>query len=387
MTSVARPSLLRRLRWPLRTTDVYVSRTYFAAYAVSFVSFVGLFVIIEAFAKLDRFVEHGGSLLVTLIRYDLAMIPTVWTNYMGPILTSAAGLVTVTLLNRHNELVPLKASGVSVYRALLPLFFFAAVFLVLTLFLQERVLPGFREPIRLALAISHARPLQPKPNYDAENGYVIKVREYSTTRRVGRDIEVSQSHPSGRAKMRIDSNQIEWVGERPDDDEHGSWYLHHGSIQRWDEHGNLVLNEGSSNFERLKTVFTKMRFETTMRPIDLETSDLDISYLSWRELKTQFQRQPYLRHLAVKLHLHFAAPLAHVVLLLLALPLMLRFQNRSVFVALAVSFAIGAAFYLVSSISMSIATDSNYFSPILAAWLPVMLFGAVGITLCDNVDA
>jgi lipopolysaccharide export LptBFGC system permease protein LptF len=52
---------------------------------------------------------------------------------------------------------------------------------------------------------------------------------------------------------------------------------------------------------------------------------------------------------------------------------------------LAISFVICALYYLVSSICMNIANQSEGLSPILAAWLPVMLFGALGMTLFDHL--
>jgi lipopolysaccharide export LptBFGC system permease protein LptF len=123
-----------------------------------------------------------------------------------------------------------------------------------------------------------------------------------------------------------------------------------------------------------------------MLPIDLESSDVEISYLSWHDLKTQYQRQPYHRHLAVKLHHHFAFPLSHIVLLLLGLPFVLGLGTKSGFLSIAVSFGICALFFVVSSICMSVANHpSEILSPILAAWLPVMLFGSIGITFFERL--
>jgi lipopolysaccharide export LptBFGC system permease protein LptF len=163
------------------------------------------------------------------------------------------------------------------------------------------------------------------------------------------------------------------------------WVLHDGSIQQWDERGNLLVNASASKFERLKTFFRRMELKSSMRPIDVETSDVEISYLSSKDLKTQYQRQPEHRHLAVKLHHHFAFPFSHIILLFLGLPFVLHFENRSVFLSLISCFVICALFFVVSSISMNIANQSELFSPILAAWLPVMLFGSLGITLFDHL--
>ncbi|MBI4607230.1 MAG: LptF/LptG family permease [Planctomycetes bacterium] len=381
-----RLSGLGRLR--IRTMDLYVARIFLAAYAVCTVSFVGLFVLVEAFAKLDRFLRQDSSLAATIFKYHLAMIPTAYANYMGPVLTLAAGMFTMTHLNRLNELTPFKAAGISIYRVMLPVFFLAACLTGLTVWLKEEVLPAFKEPIRSALSLSRARPLNPPPYYDRERGLLIRVAEYSTTRKVAHTVEVSEQHPSRKVKVRIDANQMEWIpaaGPATEDSEEGTWVLHSGSIQRWDEGGKLVVNAAASGFERLKQPFARMELQTSLRPVDLETSDPEISYLSWRDLKRQYQRQPYHRHLAVKLHHQFAFPLSHIVLLFLGIPFVLNLQNRNVFLSLAASFAICALFYLVSSICMNIANQSEMLPPILAAWLPIMLFGSLGITLLDHL--
>ena len=378
-----RSSKLGRFR--IKTMDLYVSKTFLSAYGICAVSFIGLFVIIEAFAKLDRFLRQDSGLLVTIFKYHLAMIPTAYANYMGPILTLAAAMFTMTTLNRQNELAPFKAAGISIYRVMLPIFFFAACLTALTFYLKEKVIPEFKEPIRSALALSRSRPLNPMPYFDKDNGYLIRVSEYSTTARVARRVEVSESHPSGKVKQLLSAEQMEWIPSKSGDSEEGSWVLLQGAIQRWDEEGNLIVTASASKEERLMMPFKRLELTTTLLPVDLETSDVEISYLSWRDLKTQYQRQPYHRHLAVKLHHHFAFPLSHIVLLFLGLPFVLNLQNRSGFVSLAMSFMICALFYLVSSIAMNVANQSDILTPILAAWLPVMLFGSLGITLFDHL--
>ena len=372
-------------RFRIKTMDLYVTRTFLFAYAICAVSFIGLFVLIEAFAKLDRFLRQDSSLIVTLFKYHLAMIPTVYANYMGPILTLAAAMFTMTTLNRQNELTPLKGAGISIYRVMAPIFFFAAGLTALTFYLKENVIPNYREPIRSALALSRSRPVNPMPYFDKDNGYLIRVSEYSTTAKIGRRVEVSESHPNGKWKQLLTAEQLEWVPSTHSDMDEGAWVLLQGSIQRWDEDGNLIVNSSASTEERLLMPFRRMELTTTLKPVDLETSDMEIAYLSWQDLKTQYQRQPYHRHLAVKLHQHFAFPLSHIVLLFLGLPFVLNLQNRSNFMSLAMSFGICATFYLVSSIAMNVANQSDILPPILAAWLPIMLFGSLGITMFDHL--
>jgi lipopolysaccharide export LptBFGC system permease protein LptF len=365
--------------------DLYVARQFLGAYGVSFVSFVGLYILIEAFSKLDRFLRQDSSLLVSLFKYHLAMIPTVYANYLGPILTLSAAMFTMATLNRRNELTPLKMAGISIYRVLLPIFFFAICLTGFSFYLKDQLIPRFKDPIRAALSLGRAGQLRPLPYFDDKEGYQIRVREYSPTSKIGHRIQVSRLHAGGKVKMIIDADLMEWVPASPEDSDDGEWILHDGSIQRLDTAGNLIENERASDFARLKEPFKRMRLATTLRPIDLETSDPEISYLSWRDLKSQYQRQPYHRHLAVKLHQHFSFPLAHLVLLFLGLPFVLNTGSKSPFLSLVASFFICALFFIVNYYCMSIASNSDFLGPIFWAWLPVMVFGSVGIALFDKL--
>ena len=385
MNEQNKPRMAGLGRMRIKTIDLYVTRLFLSAYIACFIIFAGFCVAIEFSFKFDRFMREEGNIFATLLNYNLAMIPTVFTNFMGPILTSAAGLFTVTLLNRNNEIQALKTNGMSVYRLLLPVFVISFLLIGLTFYLQEIVLPNHRDSIRTALAISRSKLLEPEAYYDSKHGLKIEVGQYSTTSQVGRMVKILERHANAKAKRQIDANQMEWVQTGPPGSEEGYWTLYDGSIQNWNMEGELVLNEGGKKFERLKKIFSRMKLDTTLRPIDLEASNREISYLSWKQLQSQFKRQDYHRHLAVKLHHHFAFPLAHILLLFLGLPFVLKLENRSIFLGLVASFLIGAAFYLVTSVCASIAIDGNYFSPTLAAWFPIMLFGALGLTLFDQI--
>jgi len=77
-------------------------------------------------------------------------------------------------------------------------------------------------------------------------------------------------------------------------------------------------------------------------------------------------------------------PLTHLVLLLIGLPFVLNQENRSVFLGVLVSVGICVAFYVVNAMCMELG-EKGYLQPIVAAWLPVLFFGGVGVVLFDNL--
>jgi lipopolysaccharide export LptBFGC system permease protein LptF len=382
----------RRRRRPFfrflpRTLDLYLARTFLSAYFICGVSFTGIYIMVEALTKLDRFLKAGDPLWLALLQYHAAMVPTIYANYLGPILSTSAAVATAVAMERGNELVPIQAAGVSVQRALAPVFVLALSFAGLNYFLQEEAIPALRAPIRRAISLTRGGPIRPDPFFDQAQNQLIKIGQYLPAVQMGRAVEISRYYPSGEIREKIDAQEVVWEPEPgsqggPD---RGRWFLSHGSIQRWNEGGELAQNPEGQDFARLKEPFQKRALEGGLLPIDLETSDQDITYLSFRELKTQLWRQPYQRHLEVKLHHHLAFPLAHLLLPALAIPLVLSSGTRSSLLAVAGSVGVSAAFYLVSSFAMNTAVNSERFSPLLAAWLPILIFGAVGATLTAHL--
>jgi len=383
LTPDHRPTRLRRIL-PVRTMDLYVGRIFLLAYAACGFSFTGIYIVVEALTKLDLFLKLENPLWITLPQYYAAMVPAIYVNYLGPILTTSAAVATAVILHRDNEMVPLKACGISAHRIFLPVFLLAAAFAGLNYYLQEKAIPGLRGPIRRALSLTRDGAIRPDPFYDEVGNQIINIHEYSPAVQVGRGVEVSKVYPSnGAPREKIDASEIVW---EPDPDakgveDRGRWIIYNGSIQRWDENGELIQNPNQRSFARLKEPFQKRELPGGLLPIDLESSDQNISYLSFNELRCQLKRQPSQRHLAVKLHHHVAFPMMHLILPALGIPIVLLLGTRSFLLSVASAVLICASFYLISSMAMSTAVHSDRFPPLLAAWLPVLFYGSLGVTL------
>src|SRR5207244_3933967 len=100
---------------------------------------------------------------------------------------------------------------------------------------------------------------------------LIFIKEYSPAVQVGRVVEVRKRYPTGADRERIDAAEIVWESS-PDSvpgQDRGRWVLHNGSIQRWDEKGELVQNPGAADFDRLKEPFAQLALEGGLLPIDL----------------------------------------------------------------------------------------------------------------------
>lgn len=369
--------LLRAL--PFTTIDRYLMRQFLISYGVCAVAVLGLFILVDGVSRLDHFLKIEKSLAAVLFQYFTVMTPVYYTQFLAPVLTLLAGMFTVTLLNKGSEIVPLKGAGLSVQRILAPFFVLALGFTILMMVSQEYLLPALKTQIRQATAYSK-RSITEITLQDSL-GKLITVKRYYPERKAGEHAEIrDRSAPDGSIVEHIRAKEIQWS------DEQRCWELRYGSIVRFDADGRPIGVPQADGKIQLNEEFTKRVWVTDLRPVDFEASDRDITYLDHKALSHQIRRRAHLKHIEVKLHRRYAFPLANFILLLLGLPFVFRGENKSVILGIGVAIAI-SALYLSADFICADLGNKGAMPPIIAAWLPVLFFGALGLTLFDGIES
>ncbi len=378
-----RLSLIREAL-PLRRVDRYLMRHFLISWSICALAILGLFMVIEGLSRIERFMRQEEGLLVILVRYFSAIIPIFFCKFFGPVLTMLAAMFATTQLNKGNELIPLRLAGLSTARILAPFFLLAFLSAGGMIALQEAVIPNMKDLIRTATSYSSNKKAI-RPDLVADGmGALIDVDQYLPAEKRGTMVLVenrhaSNSHPESFIKAE-EISRVEPTGGE------AYWLLTNGYIQRWEEDGQNVRNPDAQGEDVYLQWFDQYRLKTDMQPIDLESSDQEIEYLSFSELRDQIKRRQEQAHLEVKLHLRFAFPLANFILLLLGLPLVLKGENRSVVVGVLLAIGISAVYLLATMICADLG-NRGLLTPLLAAWLPVLFFGALGLTMFDSVDS
>ena len=85
-------------------------------------------------------------------------------------------------------------------------------------------------------------------------------------------------------------------------------------------------------------------------------------------------------------HSRVASPLINFVLLFLGIPFVVGFErmSRNIFLRVGISILICCAFFVLSYICMNLG-NMGILHPVLAAWLPGVVFGCLGLFLFDGM--
>jgi len=100
---------------------------------------LGLYTMIDFIEKIDDFIEAQLPLSLAL-QYFLLNMPFV-ISQITPLTTLLAVLITFGLMNKHNELIALRAGGISLVTILAPVLWFSGGAFILALLMSEIVSP------------------------------------------------------------------------------------------------------------------------------------------------------------------------------------------------------------------------------------------------------
>ena len=91
-----------------------------------------------------------------------------------------------------------------------------------------------------------------------------------------------------------------------------------------------------------------------------------------------------LASMAVLFHMRLTRPILGMVLVVMGLSVILRDQNRNLFISAGMCVVICAVFFTVSLVCKHFG-DHEYLAPALAAWLPVIAFGPLAFVQFDAI--
>src|SRR3990170_3212857 len=102
----------------MRILDRYVAREFLKIVAMALTVFVGIYVIVDLFEKLGRFLEAGVAPRI-LFRYYLFSLPDIFFKVM-PVAVLLSSLLALGTMARHNELLAMKMGQIGTLRIALP---------------------------------------------------------------------------------------------------------------------------------------------------------------------------------------------------------------------------------------------------------------------------
>ena len=344
--------------------DRYVTRVYLGIVVLSFVALLGIFYI-STFIDLSDKLFKGQTTGTILLQYFFFATPQ-FTYYVLPIAALVATLVTVGLLTKTSELTVMKACGISLYRAALPIFLFSLIWSGLLFGLSEGMLAAAN---RRAEALNHEIRSGVPPVDILHRKWIVgengSIYHYQSI-----DPDVDE----------IDGLSVYEFTEEPWTLSRRLFANHAAYRNGWEGHDVWVRDFTHREGGAIPLETALARPLPFLEPPDFfETERPDAELMNFSELDTYIEE---LRasgfdvvQLVVALHRKVSFPFVTLILTLIAVPFALTIGPRGALYGVGAGIMLACAYWVIISIFGAIGS-AGMLAPMLAAWAPNLLFGA-----------
>ncbi len=349
------------LPYPKRL-DRYVLRQFFQLFLIMVAAVIFLFIIVNFFERLDKFVDRRAPPWA-IVRFYWFQIPYLYVLF-SPVGALLAAFFSVGEMARRFEILAVKTAGVSVYRFLAPLLASGLLLSFVAFGVNELLVPEAQHRVReiktYELHLESPRTIK-RPRDMAFLGprgtlyYFGKV--VNETLAVAASI--TQRDSLGRVALRVDADTAVF--------RNGHWHLRHGTEFRFEQ-----------GRPRKVTVFVSRAYpEFTETPAEFLKKRRRLDELNIRGLvqliHTLEQAGFDTNRERVELQVRFSFPLANLIVLLFALALSVEMRGRGR--AYGFGLAVFVAFFywglLQATRSMA---GVGQLHPVISAWLPNLVF-------------
>jgi LPS export ABC transporter permease LptF/LPS export ABC transporter permease LptG len=360
---------LFNLRFPTILDD-YVLRGFGFYLALIAGSFVTLLLVFTLFELLSDILRNQVSPL-TVGEYLLNVTPYFLYYPIAPLSMLLAVLVTFGLLQRSNEITAIKATGISLYRVIVPVLI-ASTLVAGVLFLSDQFyLPytnkrqdALRNQIKGKPAQTYLRP--DRKWIFGQHSDIYYYQFFDPDRDVFGGVSIFQFDPhSFELTHRITADRARWSSPM------GRWVYEQGwerslngsaieNYRKFDVATYPQLAEAPVYFKKEIVQSSEMNYEELRRYIhDLEQSGFDVV-----RLRVQLQKK-------------LAYPLITFVMAVLAVPFALSAGKRSALTGVATAIGIGVFYWIIAALFEDMGNLSQL-PPAVAAWSPDLVFGCIG---------
>jgi lipopolysaccharide export system permease protein len=348
----------------VKILDRYLLKQFLPVLIASISMFILLVVLIDLFVNLVRFLNNGAS-IGEILKVSLYYLPKSFL-YALPVSLLFSSAYTLGDLYARNELSTVLCSGVPFWRVCIPLFVIGAAASFFSFFFEDNaVIPALRIKNEMTRKILQTQSEDSSANVaiKTEGGRVIYAADYydGATRSLNGlfiiTLDKNKSFVSVVRSPRADWNGTEWVLVNPVAYEMRDGFLRPGILS------GLRYTEDPGIFKR-STVAAE---DLNVRDAALLIRDLEAAGLPILEAQTDY-------------HHRFSFSTVSFVVIFLSVTLGGRFRKNILLMNLLSSLGTAVVYYVVEMITMMCAR-LGILSPVLGAWVPVLVCLAGGFLM------
>ncbi len=355
----------------MRTLDKYTLGEFVRATSIGLVGFVVIFISLDMVENVDDFIDNNVP-FPTVLKYYLYQVPHIFTLTL-PIAVLISSLFTIGQMARHNELVAMRASGIRLSRAILPIVVGGLIASVVSIGVGEGIEPHTNAVVKtiketqIKKTSRKTRPrIRTTITYRGRNGLFYFAPEFDSKLNTMKNVVV-EKYSHGSLIFRLNATKATW--------EDSIWIFHDAWIRWFSKEGDIKRD---AHIERGSFA------SISDYPEDILREQKNPEEMSFWELRRLIERinesgGDSTRY-QVGLNMKIAFPFTNLIVVLIGTPLASRLRRGGIAVGVGLGLAVCFLYYGFIRVGQAMG-DHGVLPPLLAAWLGNIFFAICGIIL------
>lgn len=346
---------------------------------LALISVVTIYLLIDLFEELGYFVSRNTPLSV-IFKYYFYALPSA-AVLLYPVSLILAVFVVYGQMTRNNELAAFKSAGVSIYRLFLP----ALAIGIFTIFAfiagNEFITIRFNRKLSQLRRFVIEKRVQPPAHYQhdiyrIDGNIVLWSRELEKpatglSNAVLRNFTLVKLDRNRRVRVRVDGDSAV--------NQDGVWKGYGMRVREFDSTGKQKFTQQAQLELKLLTP-NLFEFGALGQPVEeMTVFDLNNYIQLMRASGENVAREE------VEFHYRFSYALIGLIVVMLGLPFSVRLRRGGVMLGLGFGLFFSFLYWGVIQTCRAFGA-SHVISPVFAAWLPNVVFGAVALVLILKVE-
>ena len=352
----------------LKIIDVYIIRKFLGTFFYAITLLAIIIIIFDISEKIDDFLEKDAPLHAIIFDYYLNFLPY-FINLFSALFTFVAVIFFTSKLASNTEIIAILNSGISFWRLLRPYMISALILALLSLLLSNFVIPITNRRMvdferKYIKSTAHSENMN--IHMQVSPGTFIYVESYNAQAKVGYRFSLEKMDAKGLSS-KFAADYITW-----------------DSIQHKWKAEMFVEREIDGMKEKITRGKSKL-LKISLEPKDFTLNLDDTKVMNYWDLRNFIEREkmrgsPTVAKFEVEKYKRIAFPFATLVLTIIGFALSSRKARGGIGMHLGLGLSISFAFILFMQISTVFATFGSL-PPIIAVWIPNIIFGLLGIYL------
>ena len=354
----------------LNLIDQYIIRKFLGTFFFCLVLILTIAVVFDFAEKIDNFMEHQAPVKAIIFNYYMNFIPYFATLF-APLFVFISVIFFTSKMAINTEIIAILNSGMSFFRMMKPYFLSAVIIAVFTFVLTNFVIPT-ANLTRMDFEDTYYHPANRRVPVDnihrqESKNILVYFGNFNPLSMKGSNFTIEQLNDSGKLVSKLSASQVSYDTSR----------------HKWVAINYYIRNIKGNNEQIIKG----QRIDTalTIKPIDLSRDPEFVGTMTYKDLNNyikllKIQGSDEIKLFLIEKHRRIANPFSVFILTLIGVSLSSKKIRGGLGMNIGIGLTLSFSYILFLQFASQFSLKGNL-GPMLAMWLPNLIYAVVGIVL------